>query len=32
MKINIYIVDAFAKQQFEGNPAAVCHLIKWLAV
>ena len=30
MKVSIYIIDAFAKKQFEGNPAAVCPLDKWL--
>jgi len=30
MKIPIYQVDAFATQPFEGNPAAVCVLDKWL--
>lgn len=29
-KIKIYHVDAFAEQLFEGNPAAVCFLDKWL--
>ncbi len=26
-----YVVDAFAKQIFEGNPAAVCIMEKWLS-
>lgn len=30
MKLPIYQVDAFANQVFEGNPAAVCLLAKWL--
>lgn len=30
MKIDIYQVDAFAQRPFEGNPAAVCPLEKWL--
>lgn len=30
MKLNIYQVDAFASQVFEGNPAAVCPLSQWL--
>lgn len=30
MKLNIFQVDAFAKNLFEGNPAAVCPLDKWL--
>ena len=30
MKQKIYQVDAFAKQIFSGNPAAVCPLDKWL--
>lgn len=30
MKIPIYQIDAFASELFEGNPAAVCPLIKWL--
>jgi PhzF family phenazine biosynthesis protein len=31
MKLNIYQVDAFAKHSFEGNPAAVVPLEKWLS-
>ena len=31
MKINIYQIDAFAKNTFEGNPAAVCPLKEWLS-
>ncbi len=30
MKIKFYQVDAFAEKIFEGNPAAVCPLDKWL--
>ena len=30
MKLNIYQIDAFAKRSFEGNPAAVVPLEKWL--
>ena len=30
MKLNLYQIDAFAKNIFEGNPAAVCSLDKWL--
>jgi len=30
MTIPIYQVDAFAKNAFEGNPAAVCPLSEWL--
>ena len=30
MKIRQYIVDAFAEKVFEGNPAAICLLEKWL--
>ncbi|HBC56765.1 MAG TPA: isomerase [Gammaproteobacteria bacterium] len=30
MKLSIYQVDAFAEKQFEGNPAAVIPLEKWL--
>src|SRR5690606_12687869 len=30
MKIKLYQVDAFATRAFEGNPAAVCPLEKWL--
>lgn len=30
MKISLYQVDAFSKQQFSGNPAAVCPLSDWL--
>ena len=25
-----YVVDAFASKVFEGNPAAVCVMAKWL--
>jgi PhzF family phenazine biosynthesis protein len=30
MKIRCFIVDAFACKPFQGNPAAVCPLDKWL--
>ncbi|WP_420266842.1 PhzF family phenazine biosynthesis protein, partial [Candidatus Magnetominusculus dajiuhuensis] len=30
MKIKQYQIDAFAKQVFKGNPAAVCPLNQWL--
>ncbi len=30
MKLDIYQVDAFASNVFEGNPAAVCPLESWL--
>lgn len=30
MELTIYQVDAFAKDVFEGNPAAVCPLQNWL--
>jgi len=30
MKVKLYQVDAFARKTFEGNPAAVCPLDKWL--
>jgi len=30
MKLKMYQVDAFAKNVFEGNPAAVCPLEEWL--
>lgn len=30
MDLNIYQVDAFASEVFEGNPAAVCPLDSWL--
>jgi len=30
MKLKLYQIDAFAKQVFEGNPAAICPLEKWL--
>lgn len=30
MKLDVYQVDAFASQVFEGNPAAVCPLDEWL--
>lgn len=32
MKLNIYQVDAFAENVFEGNPAAVIPLDEWLEV
>jgi len=31
MKLEIYQIDAFTKQPFSGNPAAVCPLQEWLA-
>jgi predicted PhzF superfamily epimerase YddE/YHI9 len=31
MKVPLYVVDAFAKKVFEGNPAAVCPLDEWLS-
>ena len=30
MELNCYIVDAFTRERFHGNPAAVCVLEKWL--
>ena len=30
MKLGIYQVDAFTKEVFKGNPAAVCPLDEWL--
>lgn len=30
MKIKLYQIDAFATKVFEGNPAAVCPLDRWL--
>lgn len=30
MKLNIYQIDAFTKNIFEGNPAAVCPLGSWI--
>lgn len=30
MKFKIYQIDAFAKNVFEGNPAAVCPLDEWI--
>ncbi len=30
MKLSLYQVDAFAEKRFEGNPAAVCPLERWL--
>lgn len=30
MKLPIYQIDAFAEKAFEGNPAAICPLEKWL--
>lgn len=30
MKLDIYQIDAFANKSFEGNPAAICPLEKWL--
>lgn len=31
MELDIYQIDAFAQRVFEGNPAAVCPLEKWLS-
>ena len=31
MKLDLYQVDAFAKEVFEGNPAAVVPLDQWLS-
>ena len=28
--LKVYFIDAFAENQFEGNPAAVIPLRKWL--
>ena len=30
MKLKLYQIDAFANNVFEGNPAAICPLDKWL--
>ena len=30
MKIPYFVVDAFASELFQGNPAGVCPLLKWL--
>jgi len=30
MELSLYQIDAFASRPFEGNPAAVCPLDKWL--
>jgi PhzF family phenazine biosynthesis protein len=30
MRIPIYQIDAFTKEQFKGNPAAVCPLTEWI--
>src|SRR6202050_5844865 len=30
MQLRLFHVDAFANKIFEGNPAAVCPLAKWL--
>ncbi len=30
MKLDIYQVDAFTKEVFKGNPAAICPLEKWI--
>jgi PhzF family phenazine biosynthesis protein len=30
MKLTIYQIDAFAKEVFKGNPAAICPLKEWL--
>ena len=31
MKLELYQIDAFAKEVFEGNPAAVVPLDQWLS-
>lgn len=31
MELTLYQIDAFASELFEGNPAAVCPLDKWLS-
>ena len=31
MKLDLYQVDAFAKEVFKGNPAAVVPLDQWLS-
>ena len=31
MKLPIYQIDAFAEEPFEGNPAAIVPLEKWLS-
>mgnify|MGYP003304788192 CR=1 FL=1 len=31
MKLDLYQIDAFAKEVFEGNPAAVVPLDQWLS-
>ena len=31
MKLDIYQVDAFSKQVFGGNPAAICPLDAWIS-
>jgi len=31
LKLKLYQIDAFAGEQFEGNPAAVCPLKEWLS-
>ena len=31
MKLDLYQVDAFAKEIFKGNPAAVVPLDRWLS-
>ena len=30
MKIQLFQIDAFAEKRFEGNPAAVCPISKWI--
>ena len=30
MKLDLYQIDAFAKNSFEGNPAAICPLDDWI--
>jgi len=31
MKLDMYIIDAFAERALTGNPAAVCPLDAWIA-
>lgn len=31
MRLPLYVVDAFARRVFEGNPAAVCPLPRWIS-
>ncbi len=30
MKLQLFQIDAFTREQFKGNPAAVCPLVDWL--